>query len=102
MQSFLDSKILSLSHKLMVASGKGILREFEMDRYTLLYLKWITNHELLYFLHMELCSVLCGSLVGRGVWGRMDICICIVESLHCSPETIPMLLIGSTQYKIKG
>ena len=21
---------------------------------------------------MELCSVLCGSLDGRGVWGRMD------------------------------
>ena len=65
----------SLSHKLMAASGKGIVREFEMDRYTLLYLKWITNHELLYFLHLELCSVLCGSLVGRGVWGRMDTCM---------------------------
>ena len=24
---------------------------------------------------MELCSVLCGSLDGRGVWGRMDRCI---------------------------
>ena len=23
--------------------------------------------------HRELCSVLCGSLDGRGVWGRMDI-----------------------------
>ena len=22
--------------------------------------------------HRELCSVLCGSLDGRGVWGRMD------------------------------
>ena len=22
--------------------------------------------------HRELCSVLCGSLAGRGVWGRMD------------------------------
>ena len=61
MQSFLDSKILSLSHKLMVASGEGFVREFEMDRYMLLYLKWITNHELLYFLHMELRSVLCAA-----------------------------------------
>ena len=25
---------------------------------------------------MELCSVLCGSLDRRGVWGRMDTCIC--------------------------
>ena len=46
MQSFLDSKILSLSHKLMVASGEGFVREFEMDRFMLLYLKWITKKDL--------------------------------------------------------
>ena len=28
--------------------GEGIVREFGMDRYTLLYLKWITNKDLLY------------------------------------------------------
>jgi len=28
--------------------GKGIVREFGMDMYTLLYLKWITNRDLLY------------------------------------------------------
>ena len=43
---------------------------------------------------MELCSVLCGSLDGWGVWGRMDTCICRTESLHCSPETITILLIS--------
>ena len=36
----------------MVASGKdgvkGIVRESEIDMYTLLYLKWITNKVLLY------------------------------------------------------
>ena len=42
----------------------------------------------------ELCSVLCGSLDGRGVWGRMDTGICTAESLCCSPETITTLLIG--------
>ena len=26
---------------------------------------------------MELCSMLCGSLDERGVWGRMDTCICM-------------------------
>jgi len=31
--------------------------------------------------HRELCSMLCGSLGGRGVWGRMD--TCMVESLCC-------------------
>ena len=30
----------------MVAGGEGIVREFETDRYTLLNLKWITNHVL--------------------------------------------------------
>ena len=47
---------------------------------------------------MELCSMLCAqccpSLDGTGVWGRMDTCICMAESLHCSPETITTLLFG--------
>ena len=36
----------------------------------------------------EFCSILCGSLDGRGVWGRMDTCISMVESLCCPPETV--------------
>ena len=28
--------------------GEGIVREFGMDMYTLLYLKWITKKDLLY------------------------------------------------------
>ena len=43
---------------------------------------------------MELCSILYGSLDGRGVWGRMNTCICMAESLPCSPETVTTLLIG--------
>ena len=43
---------------------------------------------------MELCSMLCGSLIGRGVWGRMDTCKCLVESLPCSLETIPALFVN--------
>ena len=42
---------------------------------------------------MEPCSMLCGSLDGRGFWKRMDTCTCMAESLHCSPETITTLLI---------
>ena len=38
--------------------------------------------------HREVCSMLCGSLDGKGVWGRMDTCTCMAEFLHCSPETI--------------
>ena len=38
--------------------------------------------------------MLCGSLDGRGVWGRMDTYLCMVESLHCSAETITTFSIG--------
>ena len=42
--------------------------------------------------HRELYSMLCGGLLGRGVWGRMDTCICMAGSLPCSPETTTTLL----------
>ena len=53
---------------------------------------------------MELCSMLCGSLDGRGVWGRMDTCIYTAESLCCSPETIVTLFVNwlYPKYKIQG
>ena len=46
--------------------------------------------------------MLCASLDGRGVWGRMDtcICVCMAESLRCSPETTT-LLIGYTPVQNK-
>ena len=44
--------------------------------------------------HRELCSMLCASLDGKGVWGRTDMCISMAESLPCSPETITTLLIS--------
>ena len=37
--------------------------------------------------------MLCGRLDGRLGWGRVDTCICMAESLPCSPETITALLI---------
>ena len=43
---------------------------------------------------MELCSMSCGSLDGRGVWGGMDTCLCVAQSLCLSPETITTLVIG--------
>ena len=75
--------------------GEGIVRKFGIGMYTLLYLKWITNQGPIVE-HRELCSKLCGSLDGRGVWGRMDICICMAESLCHAPETNTTLLIGYT------
>ena len=44
--------------------------------------------------HVELCSMLCGSLDVSGFWGRMA--TCMAESLSCSPETSITLLIGSS------
>ena len=44
--------------------------------------------------HRGLCSVSCGSLDGRGVWGRRDTCICMAEFPCCPPETITTLLIS--------
>ena len=45
-------RLTDLENKLMVARGEGrregIVREFGMVMYTLLYLKWITNEDLLY------------------------------------------------------
>ena len=50
--------------------------------------------------HMELGSMLCGSLDGTGVW-RMDTCVCMAKSLHCSPEAITTLLSGYTPIQNK-
>ena len=43
---------------------------------------------------MELFSILCASLDGRGVWGRMDTCICMAEFLCYLPETVKTWLMG--------
>ena len=49
--------------------GEGIVREFGMDMYTLLYLKWGPTKPLLHIECREFCSKLRGSLDGIGVWG---------------------------------
>ena len=45
---------------------------------------------------MELYSILCAGLDGRRAWGRMDVCIYVAESLHCSSESTTTPLIGYT------
>ena len=85
--------------------GERIVREFGMDMDRVLYLKWITSKDLLYSAWNS-ARCYCGSLEGRRVWRRMDMCICMAESLHCSPEIIMILLISYTpvenkKFKIK-
>ena len=46
--------------------------------------------------HRERCSMLCGSLDGRGVWRKTDTHRYMAESLCCSSETITTLFIGYT------
>ena len=42
-----------------------------------------------------------GSMDGRGVFGRMDVCICTAESLCCPSETTTILLTGYTPIQKK-
>ena len=65
-----------------------------MDIYTLLYLKQITNKDLLYSTGNSVQRYV-AAWMGGGL-GAMDPCICMAKTLHCSPETI------TTLYKIKG
>ena len=39
-KSQFQMKVCLLKNELVVAKGEGIVREFEMDMYTLLFLKW--------------------------------------------------------------
>ena len=52
-------------------------------------------------LHREVCLMLCGSLDGRGIQGRMNTCVCVAESLSCPPETITSFLNGYTPMQNK-
>ena len=65
--------------------GKEIVRAFGMNTHTLLYFKWI--HHLLYSTWNSAQCYMAGWM-GRAVCGRMATCICMAESLLCSPETI--------------
>ena len=69
--------------------GGGIVKEFGIDMYTLLYLKRITNKDLL-------CST--GNSIqyyitnGKIIWKRIGTCICITETLCCTSEMVTVLL----------
>ena len=62
-----------------------MIREFGINIHTLLYLKWITNKEQVQ--HRELCSMVHGSLDGRGVWGEW-----IHVYIRLSPSTVHLKL----------
>ena len=66
-----------------------------MDMYTLLYLKWINNKDLLYGT-WDSVQWSVAARMGDPVRERMDTCICMAVFLCCSPETIIIVLISYT------
>ena len=72
---------------------KRIVREFGIDMYTLLFLKWITNKDLLYRTGNSVQCYVAAWMGGEFV-RRVDICVCMAESLCGPPETIITLFIG--------
>ena len=46
--------------------------------------------------------MLCGNLDEKGVWGRMDMCIYVAESICCPPESITTLLIKTHAKSCEG
>ena len=65
--------------------GEGTVRELGVDMHTLLYLKWITNKDLLYSIwNSARCYV--AAWMGGEFGGEcmcMCTCICMAESLPC-------------------
>ena len=78
-------------------------REAQMDMYTLVYLKWVTNKDLLYHTwnsaQCYMAAWMGGKLAGCG--RGVDTCIRMAKPLCCSPESITTLLIGYTPIQNK-
>ena len=57
---------------------------------TLWYMKWMVKGDLL-LLHRELYSIFCDNLWGKRIYKRLDMFMCITESLCCATEIITTL-----------
>ena len=75
-------------------AGEGGRRESRMGMHTLQYLGWITTQDLLQSAGSPLS--ICNNPAGKELWKRIDIGVCITESLCDTPENNTMLLINST------
>ena len=95
-----SNRVTDTEDKLMVAGGRGKMRGRDSqgvgDGLVHTAIFKMGDQQGPTVQHMELCSILCGRLDGRGVCGRRDPCICMTEFLRCSPETTTTLLIGYT------
>ena len=61
---------------------------------TLLYLKWVTNKDLWYSTENSAQGYVAAWMGGEfeGEW--IHVCVCVAESLWCSPETITTLFVN--------
>ena len=93
-----QKRLTDLENELMVAGGGGSRGQGQevLDGHAHTAIFKVDNQQGPTVQHMELCSMLCGSLDKRSVWGRMDTCICMAVSLCCTPEAITTLLIRYT------
>ena len=66
--------------------GNLIIGEIEIDMYTLLYIQQITNKDLLYSTGNS-TLILCNDFCGKRILKRGNMCICLTDSLCCTPET---------------
>ena len=92
-------RLTDLENKLKVACGKEQLGSLAWTCILCYYLTWITNKDLLYGTCNSVQYYVTDGWEGR--LGRMDTCICMVESLPCSPQTITTLFIGYTPIQNK-
>ena len=73
--------------------GEGIVRELGINMYTLLFLKWITNKDLLYSTgNSARCCVAAGW--EGSLAENIDTPICMAEFLRCLPETVTTLFVN--------
>ena len=72
--------------------GRNI-QEVGIDMYTLPYLKWVINKDLLYNTGNSAQSYV-AAWMGGEIGGRIGTCVCMAKSLCCSPATITTLLIS--------
>ena len=97
---YLQNRITDIENEFMVAQGvDGSLGVWDKHIHTAMSIFKMDNQQGCTVQHKEVFFMLCGSLDGRGVWGRVDTCICMVESLCCPPETITILWLAIPQFK---
>ena len=88
---FTKQRLTDLENRLMVVGGKDSLGVWDGHVHTAIFK----------MANQKGPTIQCGNLDGSGFWDRMDTCIYIAESLHCSPETITTLLIDYTPIQNK-